>query len=122
RRAEELNRRQQEKLQAHARMAMLGEVATALSHELNQPLAAITSYATACENLLRDGPMPGAAGSASADARATLRSALERIRSQSERAEQVIRGVQSFVRRRRIEREPIPIGAPMHGIEPLVRL
>lgn len=122
RRAEELNRRQQEKLQAHARMAMLGEVATALSHELNQPLAAITSYATACENLLRDGPMPGAAGSASADARATLRSALERIRSQSERAGQVIRGVQSFVRRRRIEREPIPIGALMHGIEPLVRL
>lgn len=122
RRAEEFNRRQQEKMQAHARMAMLGEVATALSHELNQPLAAITSYATACENLLREGATPDAARSASSAGRATLRSALERIRSQSERAGQVIRGVQSFVRRRRIEREPIPIGALIHGIEPLVRL
>ncbi|MCL4184513.1 MAG: PAS domain S-box protein, partial [Burkholderiaceae bacterium] len=126
RRVEEINRRQQEKLQGHARMAMLGEVASALSHELNQPLAAITSYATACENMLRE---PGdarrerdAAGRRAHAAPAALRAALERIRSQSERAGQVIRGVQAFVRRRRIEREPIAIDQLVHGIEPLIRL
>lgn len=126
RRVEEINRRQQEKLQAHARMAMLGEVASALSHELNQPLAAITSYATACENMLRE---PGDAQHERAAPRrrahaapAALRAALERIRSQSERAGQVIRGVQAFVRRRRIEREPIAIDQLVRGIEPLIRL
>ncbi len=122
RRVEELNRRQQEKLQAHARMAMLGEVATALSHELNQPLAAITSYATACENLLLEDFEPDPRARDRAAQRTILRSALERIRSQSERAGQVIHGVQAFVRRRRIEREPIAIDALLRDIEPLVRL
>jgi two-component system sensor histidine kinase DctS len=126
RRVEEINRRQQEKLQAHARMAMLGEVASALSHELNQPLAAITSYATACENMLREPEdAPRERGTDGRHLRASpsaLRAALERIRSQSERAGQVIRGVQAFVRRRRIEREPIAIDQLIRGIEPLIRL
>lgn len=122
RRAEELNRRQREKLQAHARMALLGEVATALSHELHQPLATITSYATACENLLIGDFAPDCVAGMSASGRATLRSVLGRIRFQAERAGQIIRGVQSFVRRRRIDREPIPIDALLRGIEPLVRL
>ncbi|MGD9945749.1 MAG: PAS domain S-box protein [Burkholderiaceae bacterium] len=147
RRIEELNRRQQEKLQAHARMAMLGEVASALSHELNQPLAAITSYATACENLLpaargsgaeRDdggegsgGSGGGSGGGSSSDGRHgaalfggmnAVRAALGRIRSQSERAGQVIRSVQDFVRRRRIERQPTAISDVVHGVEPLIQL
>ncbi|HYF57554.1 MAG TPA: PAS domain S-box protein, partial [Burkholderiaceae bacterium] len=50
-RVEELARRQHEALQARSRLATLGEMASTLSHELNQPLAAVTSYATACENL-----------------------------------------------------------------------
>ncbi len=141
RRIEELNRRQQEKLQAHARMAMLGEVASALSHELNQPLAAITSYATACENLL---PPPRSGGEAGSDAIGShpggigggagrrsrapvggmpaIRAALARIRSQSERAGQVIRSVQDFVRRRRIERQPTMISDVVRGVEPLIQL
>lgn len=109
-RVEELNRRQQEKLHEAARMASLGEIATALSHELNQPLAAITSYATACENLLEH-----------ADLRA-LRGALERIRSQAERAGQVIRSVNEFMRSRKLEREPIALEQLIVAVEPLIRL
>ncbi|RZA14053.1 MAG: PAS domain S-box protein, partial [Lysobacteraceae bacterium] len=45
-RVEELSRATQERLQATARLATVGEMASLLSHELNQPLAAIASYAT----------------------------------------------------------------------------
>jgi two-component system sensor histidine kinase DctS len=45
RRIEELSRASQERLQATARLATVGEMASLLSHELNQPLAAISSYA-----------------------------------------------------------------------------
>ncbi len=54
RRTEELSRASQDRLQATARLAMVGEMASLLSHELNQPLAAISSYATGSLNLLRD--------------------------------------------------------------------
>ena len=54
RRVEELSRASQDRLQATARLAMIGEMASLLSHELNQPLAAISSYAAGSLNLLRD--------------------------------------------------------------------
>ena len=41
RRTEEVSRASQDRLQASARLAMVGEMASLLSHELNQPLAAI---------------------------------------------------------------------------------
>lgn len=128
RRVETLARVQQEKLQVNARMALLGEVASALSHELNQPLAAIASYATAGENLLAAG-RPGepegpaeptrAGGGASVGA---LRTALSRIRDQSERAGQVIRSVQAFMRRRHVDRAPVRFDALLASIEPLIQL
>ena len=43
RRIEELSRASQERLQASARLATVGEMASLLSHELTQPLAAIAS-------------------------------------------------------------------------------
>ena len=43
RRVEEFSRASQERLQATARLATVGEMASLLSHELNQPLAAISS-------------------------------------------------------------------------------
>ena len=54
RRSDELTRASQDRLQATARLAMVGEMASLLSHELNQPLAAISSYATGSLNLLSD--------------------------------------------------------------------
>lgn len=111
--AEQALRAHQERTRAHARLALLGEVASALSHELNQPLAAITGYATACENLMDGG---------NASAHEALKAALGRIRTQSERAGEVIRSVQAFVRRRRVEREPIALDDLLGDIEPLIAL
>ena len=47
-------RASQERLQATARLAMAGEMASMISHELNQPLAAIASYASGTLNLLQE--------------------------------------------------------------------
>jgi two-component system sensor histidine kinase DctS len=56
RRMEEMSRASQERLQATARLATVGEMASMLSHELTQPLAAISSYATGSLNLLEHEP------------------------------------------------------------------
>jgi two-component system, LuxR family, sensor kinase FixL len=42
----------QERLQSLSRLTLLGEVASGLAHELNQPLAAITTFAQAGERLV----------------------------------------------------------------------
>jgi two-component system, LuxR family, sensor histidine kinase DctS len=111
RKIEETNRLQQETIAANARLAMLGEVATALSHELNQPLAAITSYATAAENLLaRQGNSQSISG------------ALEKIRTQAERAGRVIKSVHDFVRYRSIEQKAVNLFDLMQRIEPMIKL
>jgi two-component system, LuxR family, sensor histidine kinase DctS len=111
RKAEEVNRVQQETIAANARLAMLGEVATALSHELNQPLAAIMSYATAAENLLNQQPGTRIAASA-----------LEKIRIQADRAGRVIKSVHDFVRYRNVERQPVNMREMMTRIDPMIQL
>ena len=52
RRTGEEARRLQERLGHVSRLATVGETASGLAHELNQPLAAIANYAQACERLL----------------------------------------------------------------------
>jgi two-component system, LuxR family, sensor histidine kinase DctS len=126
RRVEELSRASQERLQATARLATVGEMASLLSHELNQPLAAISSYATGSINLLQT---QFAAPSGSGDARESADSALpdieiamRRIAEQAERAGKVIKSVHDFVRRRDKEREPVAPQALIDAILPLVGL
>ena len=115
RRIEELSRQQQERLQATARLATVGEMASLLSHELNQPLAAIASYATASLNLMtREADDP--------QTPAMVRQAVTRIAEQAERAGRVIKSVHDFVRRREQAREPIAVDQLIDAVLPLVRL
>ena len=80
-RTEELARQQQEQLQFTARLVTMGEMASTLAHELNQPLAAIASYNTGCLNLMN-----------SADCKVDdIRPALEKIGIQAQRAGKIIR-------------------------------
>jgi two-component system sensor histidine kinase DctS len=112
RRVEELSRASQERLQATARLAMVGEMASLLSHELNQPLAAIASYATGSLNLLREG------GHSAAD----IELAMQRVAQQAERAGKVIKSVHDFVRRRDQSREAVAPRALLDAVLPLVQL
>jgi two-component system sensor histidine kinase DctS len=112
RRVEELGRASQERLQATARLATVGEMASLLSHELNQPLAAIASYATGSINLLAHSP-------AHSD---DLELAMKRIAEQADRAGRVIKSVHDFVRRRDQAREPVAPNVLVDAILPLVNL
>jgi two-component system sensor histidine kinase DctS len=115
RRIEELSRASQDRLQATARLATVGEMASLLSHELNQPLAAIASYANGSLNLLKD---PQAEPQTLDD----VHMALRRIAEQAERAGRVINSVHDFVRRRDQAREAVQPQALLDAIAPLVNL
>ncbi|MEO8118072.1 MAG: PAS domain S-box protein [Rhodoferax sp.] len=116
RRVEELSRTSQERLQATARLATVGEMASLLSHELNQPLAAISSYATGSINLLADGP------DAAREFGTELTQAMQRIAEQAERAGKVIKSVHDFVRRRDQVREAVAPQLLLDAILPLIHL
>jgi two-component system, LuxR family, sensor histidine kinase DctS len=113
RRMEELSRASQERLQASARLATMGEMASLISHELNQPLAAISSYATGTVNMLQTVPsLPTE----------DISHALARIVEQAERAGKVIKSVHDFVRRRDSLHEPVRPAALIEAVMPLVQL
>ncbi len=98
--AEEMARLQQEQLQFTARLVTMGEMASTLAHELNQPLSAIASYNTGCLNLLE---RPGCQAQ-------DIRPALEKISIQAQRAGKIIRRVHDFVRKSEPKRAPCALG------------
>ena len=112
RRAEELSRKQQEKLESSARLASMGEIASTLAHELNQPLAAISSYTTGAMNMLESGTINAP----------QLKLALGKVNTQAQRAGQIIRSVHEFVKNRDPIREPLAIRTLVDNIMPLVEL
>jgi two-component system, LuxR family, sensor histidine kinase DctS len=136
RRVEEQSRASQERLAATARLATVGEMASLLSHELNQPLAAIASYATGSANLLQaasqgggntaaiQGPLNTAAvvPDAATDLHRELEQAMQRIAEQAERAGKVIKSVNDFVRRRDRSREAVTPQSLLDAVGPLISL
>lgn len=82
----------QETLAHSARVATLGELASGIAHEINQPLAAVVNYANASQRYLqgldRD-PL----------ARERISQGLQRITQQATHAAEVIRRLRSFLRK-----------------------
>lgn len=99
-------RRQDEKLAhlhrdqlAHAtRLTMMGELASGLAHELNQPLAAIANYASGALNRFE------APGADDAGSLRVAQDALGRVRDQATRAGAIIKRLRAFVNRRTSQR------------------
>ena len=116
-RAEELNRQQQEKLNASARLATMGEISSMLAHELNQPLAAISSYTTGALNVIER-----ATGCGQAVDAGMLKPALEQASAQARRAGQIIRSVHEFVKKREPERQPVQLAELLDAILTLIEL
>jgi two-component system sensor histidine kinase DctS len=94
-RAAELAHQQEERLQASARLITMGEMASSLAHELNQPLSAISGYAAGCRNLI-------AAGTSCNE----IDGALAKCQEQAQRAGRIIRRIYEFVRRHEPKSEP----------------
>jgi len=94
--AAERERQQQDRLQATSRLVAMGEMASSIAHELNQPLTAISSYCTGAVNLLRN------------QAPATeVVPALDKAVEQARRAGQVIRRIYSLARNSEQRFEPV---------------
>ncbi|HEU5137918.1 MAG TPA: PAS domain S-box protein [Steroidobacteraceae bacterium] len=109
RRAESEAHRALERMNSVARLATMGEMAAGISHELNQPLAAIANYAQACVRFLR---MP-------APDLPEISGALEQIAGQALRAGEIIRRIRSLVRNEDVRRETQDINElirEVHGL------
>src|SRR3954447_21443866 len=73
-----------------SRLSAMGEMASTLAHELNQPLAAISNYMNGSRRLL---------GASTDPNRSKIESALDRAAEQAIRAGQIIRRLRDFVSR-----------------------
>lgn len=78
-----------------SRLTAMGEMASTLAHELNQPLSAISNYLEGSRRMLAD---------AGDDRSVTLRNALDSANDQAMRAGQIIRRLRDFVARGESER------------------
>lgn len=97
--AEEQTRRHQTELARVARLSTMGEMATGIAHELNQPLSAIANFARGCIRRLRtEGMEP-----------AELVKPLQEVCEQAERAGEMLRHVRDFVRKSELQLKPSDI-------------
>jgi len=95
RRIEEQAARQAERAEVTSRLVTMGEMASSVAHELNQPLAAITNYCNGMVSRVR----------AESIGRDDLIEALNKTSRQAERAAQIIARVRSFVKRSEPQRQ-----------------
>lgn len=79
-----------------SRVTAMGTLATALAHELTQPLTAIANYVEAARDLLVEPDAPTLA---------TVREALDECAAQSVRAGQIVRRLRDFISRGELQRE-----------------
>ncbi len=95
RRIEEQAARQAERAEVTSRLVTMGEMASSVAHELNQPLAAIANYCNGMVSRVR----------AETIGKDDLIAALQKTSRQAERAGQIIHRIRSFVRRSEPQRQ-----------------
>jgi len=110
--AEEVSRQQQEKLRQISHLVTVGEMASTLAHEMNQPLAAIVNYSMGCVRRLRSG---------SWDPKEIL-GAMEKAGAQAERAGRIIQRVRELVRKREPVRTPCDINSAISDVASLIEI
>ncbi len=82
-----------------SRLSTMGEMASRLAHELNQPLSAITHYCDAGAIIINE----------MADPNADLKQILKETYEQAHRAGEIIRGIRQFVRKEEPSKSPANI-------------
>jgi len=94
-RAEEQASLQAEKAQVTSRLVTMGEMASSVAHELNQPLTAITNYCNGMVSRVK----------ANSIDQGDLIAALQKTARQAERAGQIIHRIRAFVKRSEPQRQ-----------------
>jgi len=101
--AHEAARLKGEQMEHTLRLSLMGEMASSLAHEINQPLAAILTYARGCERRIEGGADPE-----------SLCDAVRRIAVQAERAGDIVRRMKDFVRKNSAPQVPIDPAPALH--------
>ena len=95
RRIEEQTAQQAEKAQVTSRLVTMGEMASSVAHELNQPLTAITNYCNGMVSRVRGDSI----------GKDDLVAALQKTAHQAERAGHIIHRIRAFVKRSEPKRQ-----------------
>lgn len=106
---EEELRQLRDRLAHGNRVSVMGEMASGIAHEINQPLTAISAYAQACRRLQEQG-----LGNDPAFA-----DALDQIALQAQRAGEVIRRLRGFVRREESSKCSLQLDEVLVGVTKL---
>ena len=91
--------REREELAHALRVATLGELASSIAHEINQPLTAIATNADVASRSLAAAPMTGEIAEIMTD-----------IRSDAQRAAQIIRRLRALFKKEPVDRKPVALG------------
>jgi len=106
--AEERQRLQDAQLQRSARLAGLGEMASTLAHELNQPLMALSNFALAARAFAEQG---------SINSQGLLIESLDEIVAQAQRAAEIVKRLRGLVRQRAGVHESVAMGALLARVQ-----
>ena len=77
-----------------SRLSEMGQIASSLAHEVNQPLAAIMNYAQAASESMKSGALPHAA----------IEGMLAKITTQATRAADIVKRLRAFIEKRTVEK------------------
>lgn len=110
-RTEDEARRHRDELAHFGRVSIMGEMATSLAHELNQPLTVISGCAQLALDKLRLGK----------NRAESLRDPLEQVAEQAQRANEIIRRVRNFIQKADQERDATDINEAVRDIYNLLR-
>ena len=96
---DEVNLQQQKRLEQTSRLITMGEMASSLAHELNQPLSAIANYCAGCVKRMQAGNYRFE----------DLLAAMQKASEQAERAGKIIRRMRDMVKKSDPVRLPVPL-------------
>lgn len=111
RRAEEEAQRHLADLARVSRITMLGEMASAMAHELNQPLSAVVNYTQGCIRRMQAGTGDSAA----------LQGAMEQASQQAQRASDIIRRIRDFMRKGEVQRSLVNLNELVRNVMELAQ-
>lgn len=97
---DDVNLQQQKRLEQTSRLITMGEMASSLAHELNQPLSAIANYCAGCVKRMQSGNFQ----------LEDLLAAMQKASDQAERAGKIIRRMRDMVKKSDPNRQPVALG------------
>ena len=112
--SDDLNRQQEERMQFTSRLTTMGEMASSLAHELNQPLSAISNYCMGVAKRLKAQSDP--------EMNKEILPALEKAAEQAVRAGTIIQRIRGFVKRSEPVRKSCSIGDIINDAVGLVEI